>query len=168
MVACKAVLHCRQYFSRWALLCVLESGGRRVTWTSLSRKTERESVEIGFSPLLCCVPQLCVSSLFSPSSFLFCKWEFLSFTSFNRNNWNGPIVGSPGGPQTHSNPGPKMDAKPSTARLFFSWDTGIEQRESNRSQRAQSSLILWSWLCCLASSLLLFAEVWAYLIFSFH
>lgn len=148
------MVHCRRYLSRRKLLC-------DEVWSGCPSAIKQERVEIYFSPPLSCFPQVRVTFLFSPSLFPFSKSEFLSFhcdfsIPFNQ---NAPIVGknttnSPGRPQTDL--GPTMDSQPAAASLIFSWHNLLQRRdESNRSQLAQSTLILKAWVCWLSSCLLL-------------
>lgn len=156
------MIQCRQYFSCWELLCdEFWSGGSRGCPSAIKQETAENC-----SPSLSCFPQVPLTALFSLSSFLFRKWEFLSFhcdlsVPFNRNGWNGLIAGkntdSPGRPHKDGNLGPTMDSLPSTASSLFPWHNLLEQREeSNRSQLAPSWLILKSWVRCLSFCLLSF------------
>lgn len=139
---------------------------RRVTWMSVTRE---DRLGLRSYPPLSCFPQVCVTSLslFSPSSFLFCKWEFLSFGSglfipFNWKDWSCAPIGEntpdpPGTPQSDGHLGPTMDSKPRLWVHFLFWSNLLEHGgESNRSQQASWSVIFKSWVCFMSSCLLSF------------
>lgn len=146
------LLSLTEYFSHWELL-----------WDEVCPSAiEQQRLEVCVSP-----PQVRLTSLFSPSSFLLSKWEILIHCDlslpFNRNDWNGPTVGenarnSPGRAQPDGNLGPTMGSKPSTTNSFIFLDTTCLDRQKSQTCHSppQSTLILKSWVCCLSSCLLSF------------
>lgn len=146
-----------RHLSRRALLCDGD-GSERVTWMSV---THEDRLGLRSYPPLSCFPQVCVTSLslFSPSSFLFCKWEFLSFrsglfTPFNGKDWSSAQRWTP-----------NLDSEFISFIEAICWNTEASQTGHSKPHHQSSS----SPGCVLCLPVYcLFSAVKAYLIFAFH
>lgn len=145
---------------------------RRVTWRSV---THEDRLGLRSYPPLSCFPQVCVTSLslFSPSSFLFCKWEFLSFRSglfipFNWKDWSCAPIGE-NTPDRKVTSAQRWTLNLDSEFIFFieaiCWNMEASQTGHSK-PRHQSSSSPGCVLC--VPVYCLFSAVKAYLIFAFH
>lgn len=159
---------------QWRHLSCAMATGPRATWTST-----RTGLGLRSYPPLSCFPQVRVTSLplFSPSSFPFCKWKFLSFRSglFIPLKWKDwsyrwKHTRFTGGHHSRTVTWAQRWTLNLDSELIFSIDTICWNAEASQTGRSrphhQSSSSPGCVLC--VPVYCLFSEVEAYLIFAFH